>query len=193
MTSYKFFDNLYLKQDPWRIKESKAEEKRSRVVAEYLKKVTLDENSLVLDIGGGEGTIAEWIFNNTKLNIINLDVSFNALKRAKNSIYKFLIQGDCRKLPFKNGMFDVVLALEVLYYLEDYNQGLSEIHRVLKNNGYVIISVALGKNYLNWLDFVKDCNKYFRILRTNVLKFKLWFIKRKHIGHGILIGKKVIT
>jgi ubiquinone/menaquinone biosynthesis C-methylase UbiE len=116
-----------------------------------------------------------------------------ALKRAKSlKLHDYLIQGDYTMLPFKDESFDVVFALEILYYLEDYNICLKEIYRILKNNGYLIISVALGEDYLDWNKFKEDVCNYFKIVRSKVLKYPLWLLKRKHFGKGIIVVKKVV-
>ncbi len=49
-----------------------------------------------------------------------------------------LIQADASSLPFKNASFDVVLTTHVLHCLPDWLQGLAEIRRVLKPNGFYL-------------------------------------------------------
>lgn len=48
---------------------------------------------------------------------------------------------DAHSLPFKDESFDVVLVTEVLEHLADPRASLSEIHRVLRGNGEVILTV----------------------------------------------------
>lgn len=44
-------------------------------------------------------------------------------------------------LPFPDGMFDDVIASLVLHYLEDWGPALTELRRVLKPGGRLIVSV----------------------------------------------------
>jgi SAM-dependent methyltransferase len=44
-------------------------------------------------------------------------------------------------LPFKNGTFDLVTATQVLEHIEDVYSVLNAIHRVVKNDGVLIMSV----------------------------------------------------
>jgi SAM-dependent methyltransferase len=53
-----------------------------------------------------------------------------------------VLQADLAEpLPFGTGEFDDVVASLVLHYLEDWSGPLSELHRVLKPGGRLIISV----------------------------------------------------
>ena len=63
----------------------------------------------------------------------------------------------CEALPFKNDYFDIVIANHVLFYLEDIDQGLSEIYRVLKPKGTVFCS-TYGKNHL--AEITQLCKDY---------------------------------
>ena len=50
------------------------------------------------------------------------------------------IKADARSLPFKDCVFDLVTAIEVLEHIKDYDVVISEINRVLKPNGFVFIT-----------------------------------------------------
>lgn len=49
---------------------------------------------------------------------------------------------DAEKLPFQDASFDTVLAAEVLFYLDNPDNFLSEAYRVLKPQGRLLISCA---------------------------------------------------
>lgn len=48
---------------------------------------------------------------------------------------------DVHDLPFKNDAFDVVIAIEVFEHLIDPRQASSEINRVLRKDGIVLVSI----------------------------------------------------
>jgi SAM-dependent methyltransferase len=52
-----------------------------------------------------------------------------------------LTQADAEFLPFRSGSFDYVVCLGLLEYLPTYERALGEIHRVLRPDGIVIISL----------------------------------------------------
>ena len=57
------------------------------------------------------------------------------------------IVADCQAIPFKDGYFDSVIANHVLFYIQNLEKGLSEICRVLKDNGIFYCS-TYGKEHM---------------------------------------------
>lgn len=106
-----------------------------------LAKLLENRKATLLDIGCADGTTTSAIkrfFPN--LNITGLDKYADAIKYAKKTNPGItFIQGDAHKLPFKKGSFDFVVAIETLEHLHEPDSALSQIHRVLSKNGYLII------------------------------------------------------
>ncbi len=57
----------------------------------------------------------------------------------RNIEFPFKI-GDIKNLPFRDGSFDVVTAIEVIEHIDDYNKALKEVHRVLNDNGVFVMT-----------------------------------------------------
>ena len=57
------------------------------------------------------------------------------------------VQGSIVELPFADNTFDNIVAMEVLEHVTDQRLAFSELSRVLKNGGRLIISVP-GENWL---------------------------------------------
>jgi SAM-dependent methyltransferase len=57
------------------------------------------------------------------------------------------VQGDVLELPFPDHSFDNIVAMETLAHVTDPRQAFSELSRVLKNGGRIVISVPAE----NWL------------------------------------------
>lgn len=95
----------------------------------------------VLFVGAGTGADLELI-NSSNLNITAIDFSPEMLCRArkkfKNSTIKF-IEMDAQNMKFKNETFDYVVASLILSVVPDADKCLSEMARVLKNEGNIII------------------------------------------------------
>ena len=110
-----------------------------------LAKVSL-ENKHILDFGCGNG--AQTIrFADIKCSIDALDVDENQL-RIFNEYIKNNKLGNINthlydgiQIPFPDSTFDTVLSYEVLEHVEDESIALREIHRVLKLDGELVISV----------------------------------------------------
>ena len=71
-----------------------------------------------------------------------IDISMVKLLYARNN-YPFFnfLQGDIHLLPFKNHIFDYIIANEVLEHVEDPFLAMKEFRRVCKKNSLVILSV----------------------------------------------------
>ncbi|MBC7326540.1 class I SAM-dependent methyltransferase [bacterium] len=96
----------------------------------------------ILDVGCGTGANLS-LFN---ANVIGLDASLEALKLAKRRKSDAqLIQAKAENLPFKDDVFDLVLALDLLEHLPDDVKGLKEMYRVLKKGGTLLVTVPAYK------------------------------------------------
>lgn len=74
------------------------------------------------------------------------------------------VDGIAEKLPYPDKSFDFALMVTTICFVDDISKSFSEAHRVLKNNGYLIIGFVddnspVGKMYLQYKDeslFYKD-------------------------------------
>lgn len=94
----------------------------------------------ILDLGGGDGCVSEFM-RNLGYEVILLDISKNALLKAKNlrGLDRILL-ANVEKLPFKNENFDIVFWGDNIEHLLYPKNVLGEINRILKKNGEVVIS-----------------------------------------------------
>ena len=100
----------------------------------------------ILDIATGTGDFAITAAKYTDAHITGIDISDGMLKIGRKKISKkklnnriTLNNADCESLPFSDNSFDVVTAGFGVRNFENLNKGLSEMFRVLKKNGKVII------------------------------------------------------
>jgi ubiquinone/menaquinone biosynthesis C-methylase UbiE len=98
------------------------------------------ENISVMDVGAEAGRFSLYAAN-TKANVVSVDVNSYALKRLKLKNKQVnIIQADARYLPLRDEVFDVVFMIEVLDYIPELCQALSECKRTLKPNSSSILS-----------------------------------------------------
>ena len=105
----------------------------------------------VLELGCGAGVI--WKDNIDKLpediSLILTDFSEGMINEAmsnidENSNIKYM-QVDIQNIPYEDKSFDIVIANMMLYHVPNLNQGLSEVKRVLKDNG-IFYCATYGEN-----------------------------------------------
>lgn len=119
-------------------------------------------NSKVLDIGCGEGRNMKSIFEITPF-VYGIDNDSNAIKDAKenfkNNDSVKIVRGEATNLPFQNETFDIVTFLIILPNLDkDKEKALQEASRVLKDDGFVILSTFAETAFENRMEMYKLLN-----------------------------------
>ena len=104
----------------------------------------------LLELGCGNGKL--WKENKINLRhreIFLSDISEGMVEEVRKSLGNDFncIVADAEKIPFKHDYFDSIIANHVLFYLNDLDLGLSEIRRVLKENGIFYCS-TYGKEHM---------------------------------------------
>lgn len=97
----------------------------------------------VMDIGVGDGIYEASLEKEIKkrAEFYGVDVSMKQMNRAKKYLKEVkVVDIDSEKLPYKNSSFDIVILSEVLEHIFFPEKILAEILRVLKRNGYVILT-----------------------------------------------------
>jgi ubiquinone/menaquinone biosynthesis C-methylase UbiE len=102
----------------------------------------------VLDIGCGDGLLAAEL-QKSAAEVVALDASQAMLEaaqqRARNEHVRLtLCRGRAEELPFSDASFDIVVAVTILCFVPQAQQTLSEIGRVLKPGGRLVIG-ELGR------------------------------------------------
>lgn len=115
-----------------------------------LRDVPTSSGIKVLDYGCGAGLLLDKLkgrFNDVYAIDIEKDLIFNLQRLQENTANtSFLCDG--KKLAFKDNTFDLVICRGVLHHIKDITRALSEIKRILKSNGYLIISEPTRDNNL---------------------------------------------
>ena len=93
----------------------------------------------ILDVGCGTGANLKMLAQFGRAE--GIDLSQQALDFCKERGLNGVQYGEAENLPFENGSYDLVTALDVLEHLDDDGTGLNEIYRVLRPNGRALIFV----------------------------------------------------
>jgi ubiquinone/menaquinone biosynthesis C-methylase UbiE len=104
----------------------------------------------ILDIGCGLGDLTARLGqSNPQHAVFGVDITENAVKwGARHYPDVRFSMGALPKLSFHDRKFDLVLCLDVIYYLndEDRIKAVHHINRVLKKDGYVLLSSMLSRD-----------------------------------------------
>ncbi len=156
-----------------------------------LEAVSLKPESLV-SVGCGEGFDLKHILSIYQpKKTVGVDLSKSALNYAQKQLPEVeFIQEDASKLPFKDNQFDLVVALEILEHIPDYDKAISELKRIAKNK--VIITVPWEPSF-SMVSLMRG--KYLKRLGRHPEHINAWNKKSftKVIKkHGFKIKKHVI-
>lgn len=129
----------------------------------------------ILDIATGSGDMIVEILNRGDYQITAIDISPKMIEIAKHKISKLtckksieFILSPAELMPFADNVFDGVTVAFGVRNFEHLEIGLSEIKRVLKTGGHLII-----------LEFVKPQNKLTKNFIGFYLKYWLPFIGKR--------------
>lgn len=123
----------------------------------------------VLDAGCGSGRLIENL-RDKGAEITAMDISQKMLDKINKKYSKIkTVKGDITKMPFKDEVFDVVIAAFVIVHLKYPKKAFEECYRVLKPGGFLLITNVNQKKEPKLK--IKD----------NYLKIKSYYHLPKHI------------
>ena len=127
--SWKAFDNFAKEYDMWYQEYKEILESECKLIK------SLDLKVFGIDIGIGTGIFAS--YSNVSIGI---DPAINMLKIAKNRGIE-VIRASGEFIPFKEKIFDFAIMIATLCFLERPREVLKEIHRILKDNGLLVVCI----------------------------------------------------
>ena len=93
----------------------------------------------IIDLGcGAGGTLTRLPFAATA---IGLEYDHEEVQEAQRRGVRCLVRGSAGTLPFRAGSCDAILMLDVLEHLADDRSALSEAHRALSRDGFLLATV----------------------------------------------------
>lgn len=131
--------------------------RRILTILEYLR---ISDDDVVLDAGCGEGFYIMLLARLTGAKVVGIDNNPDLVAQARRWIgddrsVKLTI-GEIEHLPFADQTFSKIICSEVLEHVPDPVKALREVHRVLRDDGILAVTVP-NHNYpalfdpLNWV------------------------------------------
>lgn len=119
----------------------------------------LESGKRILDVGVGFGDLLIKVRKQYK-NLLGIDVSEEVVNKCKVKLKNLNVEAEISKMSidvkttFNNNYFDAVTIIAVLEHLFDPVFVLSEIHRILRKNGILIIEVPNAVFLLRRISFL---------------------------------------
>lgn len=147
------YKDLYIQEEKhwWHIS-------KRNVVAGMLGAILRNRNLKILDIGCGAGKTMDML---SRFGTVwGLDINKKALSFCKKRGFQHLMLADAADTGFKDNFFDVVTMLDVLEHTDE-NTTLQETKRILKPDGFMIITVPTYQwLWSSWDEALKHKKRY---------------------------------
>lgn len=106
---------------------------------------TFYRSKKILDIGCGPRGSLEWAFEaDARIGIDPLAAAYRQLGTSRHAMQ--YVAGSAESLPFPDSSFDVVCSLNSLDHVDDLNQTIGEICRVLAPRGYLLLVTEIHRH-----------------------------------------------
>jgi SAM-dependent methyltransferase len=103
----------------------------------------------ILEVGCGEGELAERLGRQTSAEVVAIDQSPRMVELARERGVDARV-GLAEQLEFEDAGFDCVVAAWMLYHVEELERALDELSRVLRPGGR-LVAVTNGRDHLKEL------------------------------------------
>ena len=107
----------------------------------------------ILDIGSGRGEIWKYYLEDEDLLKYGMEITISDSSDGMVEYLTEIFEGkgisvkkiDINDIPYDDEYFDIVIANSMLYHVKDIDRALSEVKRVLKNDG-IFYTATFGEN-----------------------------------------------
>lgn len=132
-----------------------------------LSHVTFHEGMTMLDIGcGGGATLQRLLKRSSNAKAYGIDISEESVAKAKEvnkellDKQAFVCQGTASQLPYEDAKFDLVTAVETVYFWPELPKCLKEVRRVMKHGAHFAIMVEVPDPDSMWTKVVEGMTAY---------------------------------
>lgn len=164
-------------------------------IVRYRATLPLVKGKMVLDVASGSGYGSHLMASEAK-EVTGVDVDKPAIEYSKQNYKRRNLQflvGDGQKIPVKDDSIDVVVSFETIEHIKNYKQFLTEIKRVLKADGTLVISTPNDKefaegNHFHYHEFQRPeleklLKKYFSAIE--------WYYQSSWVYSALLSGQQL--
>jgi ubiquinone/menaquinone biosynthesis C-methylase UbiE len=129
------------------------EAKRSKICYNLIinlitNKISSERIKKLLDIGCGDGSFIIQFKNHCET--FGVDISRSAIKIAKEAgISAYEVDVSSERLPFQDEYFDIIYMGDVIEHLTNPDFAINEVARVIKTNGFLVLSTP---NLASWIN-----------------------------------------
>ena len=120
-----------------------------KVAIKMLDEYNIKPGMKILDIGCGKGFLLKDLkILCPNIEVFGIDISEYAIKNVEKEVSDNCIVGNATTLPFPDNHFDLVISINTLHNLYNYelDKGLKEISRVSKKHSFICVESYRNEN-----------------------------------------------
>ena len=161
----------------------------------------LDAKDHVLDMGCGNGKIAEYLSDRTGARMVGIDYIESAIQsaqtRARTKAERLeFITGDLNRLELPRHSFNIILSIDTIYFSKDYAKTIDTLKELLKPNGQIALFYSYGRE--PWVTrelfpretLPPDQTPLAQALVTNGLEFHTWDLTER--DYALALARKQV-
>lgn len=156
----------------------------------------LVEGKDVLDIACGEGYGSAMLARSAR-SVLGVDIDENAVKHARSTYHGIsgleFMQGNAAQIPVGDNSVDVLVSFETIEHHDRHREMLSEIRRVLRPDGLLIIS---SPNRVVYTELAGHHNE-FHVKELDFAEFdavlREQFGDIRYFGQRLAVGSSIFT
>lgn len=150
-------------------------------------RLNLNKNSFsgkkICDVSCGDGRNIVF-FHRLRFKTYGTEITKDIVKKVQSNLLKIGVRSDIRvgtneKIPFEDAFFDFVLSWNACYYMGknlDFNTHVRELARILKKNGYLIMSIPKRSHV--YFKGSKKMEGPYRMIRNDPLNVRIGEVMR---------------
>jgi SAM-dependent methyltransferase len=142
---------------------------RAQILQAYLRRTIVPKSRpRILNVGAATGGSIAWLSPLGELTSLEFDS--DSVEFIRNHLNQHVTQGSILSLPYGDNEFDVVCAFDVIEHVENDTLAVSELNRVCRPGGSVLVTVPAHMHLWNVHD---EVNHHFRRYEMAQLR-ELW-------------------
>lgn len=153
------------------------------------------ENDKMLEVGFRDGYNLKYLFDKG-VKIEGIEINSDAVDGAKNLGCLAFEEDIQKKTRYNDKTFDKISACDVLEHCFSAKNALKEMHRILKDDGRILIEIPFEKdfdrNVLHGHSYLFYNEEYFKKI-INSLGFKIEKKNTSSLKRSVFILKKIVN
>ncbi len=109
----------------------------------------------ILEAGGGKSGLTALLYPQAQITNLDLNPEYSQATCNQQERVRFVC-GDVTALPFKDHSFDAVTMFDVLEHISKHEKAVSEVLRVLRTGGFLLISTPNEHWQFPYYEFMKS-------------------------------------